>query len=126
LARVENDKCHYASVEVPLSDQEVITFLFKSSQEFSDKSYLDVVRTLELVEKTADPYVQRIHKTSNSSWNKKTAKAYEQYFSDESRLQWGIFETDAPVNFTELKNIETKLDFTFPILLFIQGFWKAE
>lgn len=121
LARVENDKCYYASVEVPLSEQEIITFLFKSGQEFKDKSYLDVVRTLKLVEKTAEPYVQKIHKTENSGWDEKTAKVYDQYFGDQRSLQWGIFETDAPVQFTELKNIEEKLDFTFPILLYYTG-----
>ncbi|MDD3169160.1 MAG: glycosyl hydrolase, partial [Eubacteriales bacterium] len=121
LARVVNDKCYYASVEVPLSEQEVITFLFKCSQKFENKNYLDMIRTLELIEITVEPYVQKIHKTENTGWDQKTAKVYHQYFGDQSKLQWGIFETDAPVKFTELKNIEKKLDFTFPILLYYTG-----
>ena len=32
LARVENDRCHYASVEVRLSRSEVLSFFFKSSK----------------------------------------------------------------------------------------------
>jgi len=121
LKKIENDKCHYASVEVPLSEREVITFLFKSSRKLEDKSYLDVIRSLKLIEKTADPYVQTIRKTENTSWDEKTANVYEQYFGENTRLQWGIFETDAPVNFTELKSIEHKLNFTFPILLYYTG-----
>lgn len=121
LTRVENDKCYYATVEVPLSEQEVITFLFKSSQKFESNYYLNIVRTIDLIEKTAEPYVQKIHKTENTSWDEKTARVYDQYFNDHARLQWGIFETDAPVEFTELKNIEDKLDFTFPILLYYTG-----
>ncbi len=121
LARIENDKCYYASVEVPLSAKEVITFFFKSSREFSNKDYLDVVRSMKIVEKTAEPYIQKIHKTNNPSWDAQTADVYERYFGDNTRLHWGIFETDAPVNFTELKKIETKLDFTFPILLYYTG-----
>ncbi len=121
LAKVENDKFHYATVEVPLSEQEVISFLFKSSQRFENNHYLDIVRTLELIEKTAEPYVQKIHKTENTSWDEKTTRVYDQYFNDQARLEWGIFETDAPVKYTELKNIENKLDFTFPILLYYTG-----
>jgi hypothetical protein len=121
LNRIDNDKRYYASVEVELSRDTVLTFLFKSSEKLDNKSYLDVIRSLELIEKTSEPYVRKIRKTNNKSWNKHTAQVYEQYFGEGARLQWGIFETDAPVDFTELKNIETKLDFTFPILLYYTG-----
>lgn len=121
LSKIDNDKCYYASVEVPLSNREVLTFLFKSSQKFENKSYLDIVRSLQLIEKTAEPYIQKIHKTENPSWDEKTADVYARYFGDNARLHWGIFETDAPVNFTELKNIESRLDFTFPFLLYYTG-----
>lgn len=121
LKKIENDKRYYASVEVPLSEQEVITILFKSSRKFENKSYLEVVRSLKLIEKTVDPYVQKIHKTENTNWDAKTASVYEQYFGENARLHWGIFETDAPVNFNELKKIEEKVDFTFPILLYYTG-----
>lgn len=121
LSKIDNDKCYYASVEVPLSNREVLTFLFKSSQKFENKSYLDIVRSLQLIEKTAEPYIQKIHKTGNPSWDEKTADVYARYFDDNARLHWGIFETDAPVNFTELKKIESRLDFTFPFLLYYTG-----
>ncbi len=121
LNKIENDKCHYASVEVPLSDREVLTFLFKSSRKFENKSYLDIVGSLKLIEKTAEPYVRKIYKTENQNWDEKTAAVYQTYFGDDARLQWGIFETDAPVDFTELKKIEDKLNFTFPILLYYTG-----
>lgn len=126
LENVENDKCHYAVVDVVLSGDEVITFLFKSSQRFENKSYLDVVKSLKLTEKAADPYVRKIQKTENKSWDAKTAGVYEQYFGNNARLHWGIFETDAPLNFTELKKIEAKLDFTFPILLYYTGILEYE
>ena len=121
LEKIENDRCYYASVDVPLSEQEVITILFKSNRKFENKSYLDVARSLNLIEKTEKPYVQKIHKTENKNWDAKTASVYEQFFGENTRLHWGIFETDAPVNFTELKKIEEKVDFTFPILLYYTG-----
>jgi hypothetical protein len=121
LERIENDKCHYASVEVPISEMEVITFLFKSCRKFQNSCYLDIVKSLNLTEITAKPYVQRIKKTENPNWDEKTVEVYQRLFGDHSRLQWGIFETDAPIDFTELKKIENKLDFTFPILVYYTG-----
>lgn len=121
LARIENDRCYYASVEVPLSRKEVVTFFFKSRSALEEKDYLDVIRSLKIIDKTAEPYIQKIHKTDNPSWDEQTADVYDRYFGDSVRLHWGIFETDAPVNFTELKKIETRLDFTFPILLYYTG-----
>lgn len=121
LAKVDNDKCFYASVDIPISNKEVMTFFFKSSVKFNNKNYLDIVKTMRLIDKTADSYTQKIHKTENPDWNEETAELYDRYFGDDARLHWGIFETDAPVNFTELKKIESKLDFTFPILLYYTG-----
>lgn len=118
LAKIADDKCHYAAVDVTLSDREVITFLFKSSLVFENKSYLDVVRSLALVDQTAEPYIRKILQTENRNWDQKTADTYGYYFGRNSRLHWGIFENGAPVNFTELKIIEQRLDFTFPILLY--------
>lgn len=121
LDKIENDKHYYASVEVPLSENEVLSFIFKSSKTFENKSYLDLVKSLKLVEKTEEPYVQKIRKVNNRSWDESTAAVYERFFGDDTRLHWGIFENDAPVNFTELKKIEDKVDFTFPILLYYTG-----
>ncbi len=118
LAKLADDKCHYAAVDVTLSDREVITFLFKSSLAFENQSYLDVVRSLTLVDQTAEPYIQKIRQIKNTSWDQKTADTYGYYFGENSRLHWGIFENGAPVDFTELKKIEQRLDVTVPILLY--------
>lgn len=121
LAKIENDKCYYASVDVSISTQEVITFLFKSNQKYERLSYLDLIRTMELTEKTTKPYERKIEQVENPSWNKETASVYEQYFGENSKLHWGIFENNAPVNFDELKKIEERVDYTFPILLYYTG-----
>lgn len=121
LSRVENDRCYYASVEVRLSGSEVLSFFFKSSKKFENKAYLDVIRSLKVIDKTAEPYTRKIHKTDNTNWDAETADIYERYFGDSARLHWGIFENSAPVDFTELKSIEAKLNFTFPILLYYTG-----
>ncbi|MEL7656221.1 MAG: glycosyl hydrolase, partial [Bacillota bacterium] len=121
LNNIKNDKCYYASVEVPLSEQEVLTFLFKSNEKYIKRNYLDVIRSLQIIEKTEAPYERKIQQVKNPSWNDKTASAYDEYFGEESKLRWGIFETGAPVNFTALKEIEEKVNYTFPILLYYTG-----
>ena len=121
LEKIENDKCYYASVDVTLSEREVLTFLFKSNHKYAKRDYLDIIRSLQIIEKTEEPYARKIHQEENPNWNQETASAYEQYFGKESKLHWGIYETDAPVNFTALKEIEEKIDYTFPILLYYTG-----
>ena len=118
LINIKNDKCYYASVDVSLSEHEVVTFLFKSNQNFTNKSYLEIIKSLKTVKKTAEPYMEKIHQVENPNWDEKTAAAYETYFGENSRLHWGIFENNAPVDFTELDKIEQRVDFTFPILLY--------
>lgn len=126
LARIENDKCHYASIEVPIGKQEVMTILFKSNKKYENKNYLDIVRSLKIIEKTEEPYVQKIHQVENLSWDEKTARVYEEFFGENSKLNWGIFETHAPVDFTELEKIEREVHFVFPILLYYTGMMENE
>jgi len=122
LKNIENDRCHYASVEVPISEREVITFLFKNNRPFENKEYLDVIKSLKLADRTENPYTRKIGRTKNKFWDKNTRRTYEKFFSEKSRLSWGIFENGAPVDFTELKKIEAKIDFKFPIVLYYTGF----
>ena len=96
-------------------------FSSRAAKRFENKTYLDVVRSLKVIDKTAEPYTRKIHKTENSSWDAQTADVYERYFGDSAHLHWGIFENSAPADFTELKKIEAKLDFTFPFLLYYTG-----
>ncbi|MBR0599997.1 glycoside hydrolase family 26 protein [Sinanaerobacter chloroacetimidivorans] len=122
LERIPNDKCYYASVEIPLNKEEVITFLFKSSVPFENMDYLKVVRTFEEREKTEAPFTKKKKIIDNRTWDQRTAETFEAYFGEDSKLQWGIFETKAPLDFTDLKEIESRVDFRFPVILYYTGF----
>lgn len=121
LSRVENDECFYTSIDVPLGKDEVMTFLFKSSAALDDQRCIEIAASLKLLDKTAEPYIRTIRQLENKNWNQETRSKYRQMFLESKKLQWGIFETDAPLNFSELKRIESKLNFTFPILLYYTG-----
>ena len=121
LSKVKDDKCFYVSIDIPLSQQEVLTIFFKSSSPIEDQSCIEIAKSLKLIESTAKPHVRKAKQIENSSWNNKTLNIYKKYFLNSENLQWGIFETNAPLDFGELKKIESKLGFTFPILLYYTG-----
>lgn len=128
LKNIENDKCYYASAEIFTSDNECFTFLFKSSNPFEDsdnqemRSYLTVLNSFQLIERTEEGYNRKMKETANPSWNKKTQETFEQYFGEDASLTWGIFDKTAPMDFTELRQTEQKLQFEFPVLLHYTGF----
>ncbi|MEG1930752.1 MAG: glycosyl hydrolase [Anaerovorax sp.] len=130
LQRVKDDKNHYASVDVAVSEKECVTFLFKSSKPYEKagktRSYLDVLNTFRCVEKTAAPQIETIPMRENSHWNAQTKDTFQQYFGKEAKLTWGIFEKEAPLDFENLNSIESKLEFRFPILLYYTGFIEGE
>jgi len=127
LKYVENDKCYYVSVEVPINEYEVISFFFKSNSSFDDeKKYLDIIRSFEVKERTQEPFVKSIKQVENESWDEDAAAVYEKYFSEESSLTWGIFENKALVDATSLLEIENKVDYRFPIILYYTGFMQGE
>lgn len=122
LSKVPGDRNFYASVDIRLSDREVITLLFKSNSPLNSKDCLEVAKSLKLVGKTEEPYVQKMYRTENKSWDQATAKIFERYFDDRKGLSWGIYETDAPLDFTALKKIESNVGFRFPILIYYTAF----
>lgn len=127
LKHVENDKCNYASIEITTGKNEVITFLFKSSFPINEKSeYLEIIRSFDVRDKIQQPYIKKIKQVENTSWDKQTSDTYEHFFGNDSSLTWGIFENKAPVDFSDLREIEEKVDFFFPILLYYTGFIEDE
>jgi hypothetical protein len=118
LSKVPGDRNYYASADIRLSDREVITLIFKSSSPLKSTECLDVVKSLKLVNKSEEPYTQKMHRAENKTWDEATARAYEQYFGDSKGLTWGIYETNAPLDFTALNEIENNIGFRFPILIY--------
>lgn len=126
LKYMKNDRPYYASVDVFVSDSECFTFLFKSKSPYGktgkEKDYLNIINSLKLEEKTEKLYNRKIKQVENKSWNEKTAKTYRQYFGENATLKWGIFDKQAPLDFKNLNETESKLDYRFPILLYYTGF----
>ncbi|WP_051280511.1 glycoside hydrolase family 26 protein [Anaerovorax odorimutans] len=126
LKRIKNDRCYYASVDILTGESECFTFLFKSNKPYGvnneAKDYLSVINSFNLIKKTKEPYNKKFSSIENNSWNRKTAQTYEKYFGDNSGLTWGIFDKEAPLDFTQLYKTEKNLNFKFPIILYYTGF----
>ena len=122
LAMVENDKCYYASVDVDVPGNDVLTFIFKSSKSFEDgygsKTYMNIMNTLSSADKTIQGFNRQTATVENTAWNKETKDFYKKYFSPDSDFTWGIFEPMAPFTFTELSKIEEQVGGEFQFLLY--------
>jgi hypothetical protein len=58
----------------------------------------------------------------SKGWNQETQDFYRQYFSPDSTLTWGLFEPNAPDDFTQMKYLESEMGYNFPILLNYSNF----
>jgi mannan endo-1,4-beta-mannosidase len=119
LARVENDKNHYASIEIPVGGY-VYSIFVKSSQPLNHTGgYQYLINSFETFTPTERAYMRKAKPldVDTRGWNAETRQLYLEYFSGDSSLQWGIFEPAAPDSFHQLAVIEEAVDFTFPFLL---------
>lgn len=120
LSRIENDKNYYVSVEILSGTREVYTIFVKSDTPFSlAGGYHYLVKDFKTFRPTEAPSMRKAQPVSIESrgWNQETRDFYQQYFSQDSTLQWGIFEPSAPDNFSQLKFLEASMEYEFPILL---------
>lgn len=120
LARVANDKNHYASLEIIKNDAEVYTIFVKSRQPIADPA--TYAASLEIFERQAAPGNYKRFTASRTPMNAETQAFYNRYFGDTAPLRWGIFEPSAPQSLRTLSELEQRLDYSFPVLLHYQMF----
>ena len=121
LSRIDNDKRYYAGVDVELSNNRVLSFLFKSARPFdqaSGKYYRNVLNTLQFVPQTAAAVDLRTETVTNPHWNDETRAYYESHFGPDAGLTWGLYEWGIPENYdTHFRGVEHAVDHKFEILL---------
>ncbi len=122
LKRIENDRCYYACADINIGSNQVLTFLFKSSVPFTEtegvKSYKSILDTLKMINAGAESSNKKTTAVKNQHWNEETAELFEEWFSEESELTWGIFEPMAPVSFENLDTKERLLAHNFDLMLY--------
>ena len=117
LSRIEDDKNYYYSAEVKVDKNRVYTILAKTN-----KSNLDEIRSLIKSFKVVGEckplnLPNSYFKKCDLKVDENTQNAYNEFFCDEARLSWGIFE-----QFDSLDQIEEKIGYNFKFVLKYQTF----
>lgn len=125
LNRVENDKNYYVSLDIQTGSGEIYTIFVKSDQPlYLTGGYYYLINDFQTFTPTKSAYMRKSREVDPESrgWNEETQAFYRQYFGQDSNLQWGLFEPAAPDDFTQMKYLETAMEYQFPILLNYSNF----
>ena len=117
LARIENDKNHYVSIDISIGYY-VYTIMIKSNAPVSQLGgYEYMLQSFRLEPVTAAGYVRRSRQVniSERGWNDLTRDFFIQHFHPEAPLAWGIFTSISDLS--RLFEFEEFFEYTFPILL---------
>lgn len=115
LSNIKNDKNYYACVEIPRTNDKIYTIIMKSSEPISD--FESIVNTFEFIDKTASLPSYKTTSTINRPMSKETEEFYNKTFSDNSNLEFGVYEPTAPYDFSYLRKLQENLDYDFPVIV---------
>lgn len=131
LKHIENDKNHYMSAEIQSNNNknEIYTIFMKSSKPFKteDKNnYMDIIESFRIIEKQATAKVNTTFKPSNKNLNDETKEFHKKYFSETSKMRWGIFENDVPEQLETLDQLEERMNYDFEFVVRYDFFSSPE
>lgn len=115
LSMVSNDKNYYACVEIPRTNKKIYTIIMKSNKPIKD--FEAIINTFRFTSQTKSLPGHLQTKTIKKDLSIETEAFYKEMFSNESKLEFGIFEPKAPFDFTYLKTFEKDLDYDFPVIM---------
>lgn len=112
---VKNDKSYYATAEIAKSNNEIVTVFMKSSKPIHDfDAILSTFRFIDTKDVSLD---LQVFNPSSREMSEVSEKFMEEFFSNESKLQFGIFEPEAPGRTINLDRIENRLSYEFPVVV---------
>lgn len=122
LSKLDNDKNYYCSAEIKVSNTKVYTLLAKtnSSDLTQVKSIINSFKVLDNVKevKIPDGYFKKVELNKSDI----TESFYDEFFGDDAKLTWGIFDPEAPNSFDKLDEIEKRIGYNFKFLIRYQSF----
>jgi mannan endo-1,4-beta-mannosidase len=119
LTTVANDKNYYLSAEYIKNSQEVYTVFIKSSSPVD--RFMPLINSFAKIEAQGTARINGIHTFQTKGINEETALLYKNYFGPDATLRWGIFENSALVDMSYLKNMESKLDYSFDFVVWYKA-----
>jgi len=113
------DRSYYAMITFSRSYKELITVFMKSSKPL----YIEqIMPSFKLISKTGTMKSDRVFEPVSKQFDEKTLGFYNKYFAENEKVDFGIFEPTYPHYSYRLKQIETMLDYEFPVVLLYNSF----
>lgn len=117
LKNVQEDNNYYTCMDI-IDEEWVYTFIIKSGLELGTiEECLELADSFYTFEPTVKPPAVKFRQTENQFWDAETAAYYNRNFIQESDISWGIFNYAAPEDMSEIKAIESEIQYRFNILL---------
>lgn len=119
LATVPNDKNNYVSIELVKNNRDAFTILIKSADPIANE--MQILNSFQTVAKKGIAGMYDHHEVVSQPLNDETKAFQKKYLSPGSPLRWGIYEVNAPEDFSYLDQLENYLNYTFPIVIRYQS-----
>lgn len=115
----EPDRNYYAMITFARSYKELITVFMKSTQPL----YIEyIMPSFKLIEKTGTMKADKVFEPLEKSFDEKTKTFYEEYFKNNEKVDFGIFEPTYPLYTYRLTQLENTFDYKFPVVLLYNSF----
>ena len=128
LSRVENDKNHYACIEIGTGRYNYTIMIKADAPIFDLGGYSYLLENFKVEPVTAQGYTRTSSPPDVSSrgWNEETEAFYNTYFGDAAELTWGIFEPNTALfDYSKLQWYENYFNYKFPIILNYSEFYDS-
>ena len=115
----EPDRNYYATIAFVRNTNELITVFMKSSKPLYIQQ---IMPEFKLIEKSGLLKKDVIFSPEEKNFDEKTLKFYQEYFIDNEKVDFGIFEPTFPMYPYRLQQIEQMMDYSFPVTLLYNNF----
>lgn len=120
----ENDMNHYVCADVEMEGNKVCTIFLKSSTEVSFAADVqEIASTMAVLDERGSA---KASDNIRSYWAGKTKKVYKNLFGEDKGLTWGVYKWGIGADYNDLYDIESKVDYQFPVLLHYTHFDSEE
>lgn len=115
----EPDRNYYAMITFSRSYKELITVFMKST----DPLYIEhIMPSFKLIEKSGNMKADKVYDPILKTFDNKTKTFYDEYFVNNEKIDFGIFEPTYPLYAYRLEQIENLYDYKFPVVLLYNSF----
>jgi len=119
LSNDKSDRNYYATITFQRSTKELLTVFIKSSK----KVYVDyIMPSFKLTEKSGEMKTDVVFEPNEKKFDDSTQEFYNNYFVNNEKVDFGIFEPTFPPYSYKLVQLEQKMDYNFPVILLYNSF----